>query len=95
MIIAELSVAPIGEGTSLGRYVKEALEAVKASNVKHSVGAMGTTFEAESLDLVFAVVKAAHEAVLKAGAKRIVTILKVDDRRDKTVSIKSKLQALE
>lgn len=95
MIVADISVAPIGEGTSLSRYVKKAHAAIKATNVKYSSGPMSTSFEAENLDQLFMVAKAAHEAVFEAGAKRVVTTLKIDDRRDKPASMDSKLKVLE
>jgi uncharacterized protein (TIGR00106 family) len=56
---------------------------------------MSTAFEAEDIDRLLAVVKAAHQAVANAGAKRIITTLKIDDRKDKDVSMESKLKALE
>lgn len=56
---------------------------------------MATTLEVESLDELFKVVKKAHEAVINAGAKRVVTDLKIDDRRNKSATIESKLKAIE
>ncbi len=94
MIVAELSVEPIGEGTSISRFVKEALEALRRSGVKHVPNAMGTVIEANSLDELFAATKAAHEAVFRAGARRVVTTLRLDDRRDKAITIQSKLDAV-
>jgi len=95
MIIADVSVAPIGVGTSLSSYVKEAHAAIKAANVKYYAGPMGTTFEAETLDQLFSIIKAAHEAVVNAGAQRIVTTIKIDDRRDKDARMDAKVKALE
>ena len=94
MIIADISVAPVSEGTSLSRYVKEAFKAIEASGVKYHSGPMGTSFEARDMDQVLSVAKAAHEAVVRTGAKRIITTLKIDDRRDKDASMDSKLKAL-
>lgn len=95
MIIAELSVVPLGTTSpSVSKYVKTALEELKRSGVKFEVGAMSTTIETENLETLFSAVKMAHEAVFTAGAKRVVTTLKIDDRRDKDASIISKLEAL-
>ncbi len=95
MIIAELSVTPLGTGsTGVSKYVKAALEELKKSGVKFELGAMSTTIETENMETLFSVVKKAHEAVFLAGAKRVVTTLKIDDRRDKDASITSKLEAL-
>jgi len=36
-----------------------------------------------------------HQAVLDAGAQRVETIIRIDDRRDKTVTLASKLAAVQ
>jgi uncharacterized protein (TIGR00106 family) len=94
-IIAQLSITPIGEGTSVSKYVKIALNAIKEEGVHCTVGAMATTLEVKSLDELFKVVKKAHDAVINAGAKRVVIDLKIDNRLNKTASIESKLKAIE
>lgn len=84
MVLAEFSITPIGDGqTSERRYVEAALQEVKRSGLASRVGPFGTALEADSLDKVFEVVKRAHEATLRAGAKRVLLELRVDDRRDK------------
>lgn len=94
MIVAELSIAPIGEGTSVSKYVKAAIKSLKESGVECQTNAMSTVIEVEDLETLFNVVKKAHEAVLKTGAKRLITDLKIDDRRDKKITIESKLKAI-
>lgn len=94
-IIAQLSITPIGEGTSVSRYVNIALNVIREEGIHFNTGAMATTLEAESLDELFRVVKKAHDAVIDAGAKRVIIDLKIDDRRDKSATIESKLKAVE
>ncbi len=94
MIIAEISVVPLGEGTSVSRFVKLVVNELKKSKLKTFSGPMCTSVEAASLDEVFAAVKAAHEAVINAGAKRVVTTLKIDDRRDKQATMITKMEAV-
>ncbi|MCD6108425.1 MAG: MTH1187 family thiamine-binding protein [Thermoplasmata archaeon] len=94
MIIAELSITPLGEGTSVSRYVKIALQTLKESGVKFETNAMATVIECKSMEELFAVVKKAHDSVLEAGAKRIITSLKIDDRRDKGATIETKLDSV-
>lgn len=93
-IIAELSVIPIGLGPSVSKYVKEAIRELKSSNVRVELSSMGTILEADNIDDLLEAVKRAHEAVFKAGAVRVVTTLKIDERRDKKLTIESKLEAL-
>jgi len=94
MIIAELSITPLGEGISVSRYVKIALQALKESGVKFETNAMATVIECKSIEELFAVVKKAHDSVLEAGAKRVITSLKIDDRRDKEATIETKLDSV-
>jgi uncharacterized protein (TIGR00106 family) len=84
MIIVEFSVAPLGTSdTSLSDYVSEACKVVDKSGLKYILTPMSTIMEAESVKEAMEVVERAHEAVIKAGAKRVVTNIKIDDRRDR------------
>lgn len=92
MAVAEFSITPIMEG-SLRRYVKLAVDEVKQSGLDYQVGAMGTTVEGEIEDIV-AVVTRAHRRVREAGAERVVTTIKIDDR-DRELTISGKLEGLQ
>lgn len=95
MIIAEFSITPIGTGsTSVSKYVKAAHTELKKLGIHFEAGAMSTTLEARTLDEIFLSVKKAEEAMIKQGAKRLAIYLKVDDRRDKEATIKSKIEAV-
>jgi uncharacterized protein (TIGR00106 family) len=94
MIISQLSIAPLGEGTSVSKYVKVVIKSIEKSGVKHKTNAMATVIETQDLDTLFKVVQKAHNAVIKAGAKRVITELKIDDRRDKDATSESKLRAI-
>ncbi len=89
-MIAQLSVFPIGEGTSLGRFVRKGVSVIEQSGYKYEIGGMSTAIEVPDLDALFDLVKKVHAAHLSEGAQRLVIDLKVDDRRDKKASIKSK-----
>jgi len=94
LIIAALSVFPVGEGTSLSRYVKESLKALEETGLKFEPSAMATIIEAKNLDELFSAVRKAHEAQLKMGAKRVYMVLTIDDRKDKEATMESKLKAI-
>ncbi len=94
MIIAQLSIAPVGKEVSVSKYVKLVLETLKKEQVKFEINAMSTVIETADLNALFDVVEKAHNAVLAAGAERVITELKIDDRRDKDATITSKLNAL-
>lgn len=96
MIIAEFIVVPVGTGSSgVSRYVKAAVEELKKQGgIRVEVGAMGTVIEAKTLHDLFKAVEQAHNAVFETGIQRIVTEIKIDERRDKDVTIESKVGAL-
>jgi uncharacterized protein (TIGR00106 family) len=94
MIVAEFSVVPVGTETGVARFVKAAVDVLKEENIKFELHAMGTIIEATDMKTLLNAVEKAHEAVLKEGAQRVVTILRVDDRRDQKISIKSKINAV-
>ena len=89
-MIAQLSVHPIGEGTSLGRFVRKGVDVIKESGYKYEVGGMSTSIEVPDLDTLFDLVKKVHAAQVSEGAQRVIIDLKVDDRRDKPATIESK-----
>lgn len=89
MVVAEFTVIPAVEG-SLRPYIKRALAEVEKSGLKYEIGAMGTTLEG-NLDQVMDMIKRAHRAVLEEGAARLVTSIKIDERRE-GLSIKGKLE---
>jgi uncharacterized protein (TIGR00106 family) len=94
MIIAQLSIAPLGKGTSVSTYVKKVIEILKKEHITFETNPMATVIETNDLSTLFQVVQKAHQAVLSAGADRVITELKIDDRRDKEVTMKSKLNSL-
>jgi len=95
MIVAEVSVSVLGEGSSIGHFVRAAVEALKKSGLKTLPGPNSTSIEAASIDEILEAVRAAHMAVADAGAKRVVTTLKIDDRRDKSATLEAKLRAID
>ncbi|MBW1782832.1 MAG: MTH1187 family thiamine-binding protein [Deltaproteobacteria bacterium] len=93
-MIAQLSVYPIGEGTSLGRFVKKGVAVIEASGLPYEVGGMSTSIETPDLDTLFDLIKKVHAAHVAEGAHRVVIDLKVDDRRDKKATIASKKRSV-
>ncbi len=99
MAIVAVSISPtVGtpdEGVSVSRYVARALEVVRAQQaVRYRLDPMFTTLEGD-LDEIFAVIRRMQEAVFDAGAVRVGTVLKIDDRRDRTVAMEDKVRSVE
>lgn len=89
-MIAQLSVYPLGEGTSLGHFVRRGVAVIEQSGYRYEVGGMSTAIEVPDLDALFDLVKKVHAAHISAGAQRVIIDLKVDDRRDTPATIQSK-----
>ncbi len=94
MIIAQLSIAPIGKGISVSTYVQQVINVLEEEGINYQTNPMATIIETNDLITLFSIVQKAHEAVVQAGAKRIITELKIDDRKDKNVTMESKLKTL-
>ena len=95
MALVEVAIIPLGTGTpSVSQYVAQAVKVLQGKeDIKYELTAMGTIIEGD-LEQLLALTRKMHEAVFDAGAMRVVTTLKIDDRRDKTSTISSKIESL-
>ena len=95
MAIAAVSLSPLGVGLSVSRYVAAAVAVLEAQDrVRWQLDSMFTTLEGEPDDL-FAVIRDMQEAVFAAGAERVGTVIKLDDRRDGVEStMRSKVESV-
>ena len=94
MAILEISVVPIGtKGTSLSSYVADCLRVLKEEKVPYELSAMGTNVEGDLKKLIRVALKM-HQVPFKKGAQRVVTSLKIDDRRDKKGTLSGKKKAV-
>jgi len=95
MVVAEVSVVPLGVGTSTSSVVAEAVRSLEGmSGVRWKLHAMGTVVEGP-LEAVWEAARRMHEAAFRAGARRVLTTLRLDDRRDKEATMESKVRAVE
>ncbi len=93
--IAEFSIHPIGTGTSVGGYVKRALLAFsRIKGLEYQVTPMATILEAKDVQTLLKVVEASHSALRSMGAKRISSILRIDERLDKPRMMKDKIESV-
>jgi uncharacterized protein (TIGR00106 family) len=95
MAIAEVSVVPLGtKSPSVSQYVARAIKVLEQEKgVKYETTAMGTIIEGD-LEGILAVVKKMHEGIFGEGVARVITTVEIDDRRDKTQDMKTKLDSL-
>jgi uncharacterized protein (TIGR00106 family) len=94
-VIAEIHIIPIGTATtSLSRYVAACLNTAKqAQGISYQLTAMGTIIQGP-LERVLELAQEMHEVPFAMGAKRVVTTINIDDRRDKAATIDSKVKAV-
>ncbi len=93
MPMAEITIIPVGVGTSVSKYVAKAVEIPKKRGLKFRVTPTSTVIEGD-LDALFEVLKEMHEAPFREGVQRVVTVIKIDDRRDKKIDMDYKVQAV-
>ncbi|HHT01938.1 MAG TPA: MTH1187 family thiamine-binding protein [Firmicutes bacterium] len=96
MAIVEFTVAPFGTGTpSLSKYVAGVQKVVEeqAGEIKYMLTPMGTILEGD-LDEILALIRRAHEVPFTAGALRVSTQIKIDDRRDKQATMEGKIKSV-
>ena len=91
-VIVQFTTSPLGEGVSVSRYVAEALKEVEGSGLRYQLTPMATILEANSPEEACEVILRAHEALFKAGARRVVTDIKIDDRRDEPREMEGKVE---
>jgi len=94
MVIVEFNVIPLGVGVSVSKFLVPALKELEKRKVKYEITSMCTIFEARNMAEALNIVGAAHEAIFEADVKRVVTTVRIDDRRDKEGSMEEKVKSL-
>ncbi|HRW83562.1 MAG TPA: MTH1187 family thiamine-binding protein [Methanothrix sp.] len=94
MIVAEISMIPMGTGTSASKYVRAIHQVLKESGLAFVPSPMCTVVEAGSMAEIFRAVERADEALVEMGVGRIITSVKIDHRLDKEISIETKMGAI-
>ena len=94
-VIAEIHIVPLGTATtSLSRYIAACINTVKqAQDISYQLTAMGTIIQGP-LERVLELAQKMHEVPFAMGVKRVVTTINIDDRRDKLITIDSKVKAV-
>ncbi len=95
MAVVEISVVPLGtKSPSVSKHVARVIRVLQeAGEIKYELTSMGTIIEGD-LDIIMAVVRKMHESAFIDEVMRVVTTIKIDDRRDKPLSMSGKLDSL-
>jgi uncharacterized protein (TIGR00106 family) len=94
-VVAEVSIIPIGtRDTGLSGYIASCLKVLEDNkDLTYRLTPMATVIEGP-LDKLLAAVRKMHEVPFSQGASRVVTHLKIDDRRDKSITMAGKVDSV-
>jgi uncharacterized protein (TIGR00106 family) len=94
-VVAEIVVVPLGTGSaSVSEYVAACIDVLaKEKSISYRLTPMGTILEG-TVDDILKVTRKMHEVPFLKGAVRVATTLKIDDRRDKKLSMEGKLKSV-
>jgi uncharacterized protein (TIGR00106 family) len=98
-IHAEISVIPIRirseTSTSMSKEIAAAFDAIqKIKGLKTMLTPMGTQIESNNFANILQAIEVAHQAVRTAGAKRIMSTIRIDERLDKSISLEEKVESV-
>ena len=95
MAMIDLSVVPVGTSSpSVSDYVAGAVKILKDEpGIKYELTAMNTVIEGD-LDKLLELAQKMHNSAFDAGAKRVVTTIRIDERSDKPLTIEGKIRAV-
>lgn len=84
-MIVEIQCLPSPPGTPESRWahVEAAILVVQRSGLHYEVGPLGTSVEGEP-DELWRLLRQMHEACLEAGADGLVTVIKVEQTRERS-----------
>ena len=77
----EIAVYPLGTGdASVSKEVSAIFDVLERSGLSYEINVMGTIIEG-SLNELFALARRLHDVIFSDKVKRVVTVIKIDDRR--------------
>lgn len=85
-----LTVAPAQK--SMSAEIAKAVDALEGFDVEYETTGMGTIIEADDAEIIFEAAAAAHDAV---DSERVVTSLKIDDKRSVEQTAGGKVNSVE
>ena len=94
MAIIDISVVPVGTTKpSVSDYVAGAVRILKEAGIKYELTPMNTIIEGD-LEKLLALAQRMHCSAFDAGAKRVVTTIRIDERIDKPLTLEGKVKAV-
>ncbi|MCF8216199.1 MAG: MTH1187 family thiamine-binding protein [Chlorobium sp.] len=95
MAILDITVIPLdGRSSGFSDFVAGLQELLAGSGCSYRLHDMGTTVEGSASEL-FALAGRLHEEAFGTGARRVYTVMKIDDRRDRQVRLGDKIASVQ
>lgn len=95
MALMDITVIPLDRsGAGLSEGVARLQEILGESGLDYRLNDMGTTVSGSASEL-FAVAELLHGHLFTTGTKRVYTVIRIDDRRDRDVAIGDKVASVE
>lgn len=92
-MLAELSIIPLGTGTSLSNELAEILKLIDASGLSYQLTPSGTCIEGD-WDAVMRVARQCHDHARSVSA-HVITALTIEDEQGATDKLTSNVAAIE
>lgn len=92
-MIAEFSIVPIGAGVSTSAEVAKVVKLIDESGLNYKLNPMGTVVEGEWAD-VMGLIQKCH-ALVMSDVERVITSIRIDDRKGYTDRITKKVESVE
>ena len=95
MVVCSITVVPLGtKSPSLSQYVASSLRVLRESGLKCPLTPMATIVEGE-LDAVLSAAAKMHSSLFSDEVMRVSTTIKIDERRDKDLTMDGKVSAVQ
>jgi uncharacterized protein (TIGR00106 family) len=94
LAVAEIFITPLGtQESTIREYIRALLPIVEASGLTYQLTAMGTLVEGP-VDALLELTRQLHDATFDAhtGTDRVVTHLRLDERRGEPLTLEGKVQ---
>ena len=86
---AELQVIPLGQGVSVRKQILRVVELLRGRDLVVETHASGTNIEGDLGEILSALTQV-HEVLHAEGSMRLVSLLKLETRTDKTPTLAGK-----
>ncbi len=94
-VVAEISIVPVGTADAgVSKYVAASLEVLEGrKDLTYRLTPMGTIIQGPLTEVLDAI-RTMHEIPFSKGALRVVTEIRIDDRRDRPVTMAGKIESV-